>query len=324
MPHYQFQFNGFLIKSILVILLLLSVSVVQAQTTSVLWIVDNLTQIGGNSVQVFGNPKIINSDIGNAVEFDGIDDGIIVNNNPMVGVSAFTVEIIFKPYADGGVEQRFLHFQQDDNNRILIELRNNSNANWSLDTFIKSGASNKTLLDYAFVHPLDTWTHAALIYKDGIMTHYINGDKELEGAVMYQVVNSGQTSLGMRLNQVWWFKGAIRAVKITNDAINPENFMTIEPALSLENTNNAIFINQVVPNPLVTSSQLKYQLKNPSKIAIKLFNVLGENVATLYEGYKNTGSHELEINRGNLKTGLYFLVITNENTSTIQKVIVSK
>ena len=323
MPLNYSSLNGFLIKTISVILLLLSVSISQAQTTSVLWLVDNLSQIGGNSVQVFGNPKIINSDIGNAVEFDGIDDGIIVNNNPMTGVSAFTVEIIFKPYADGGVEQRFLHFQQDDNNRILVELRNNSNANWSLDTFIKSGISNKTLLDYAFVHPLNTWAHAALIYKDGVMTHYVNGDKELEGDVVYQVVNSGQTSLGMRLNQVSWFKGVIRAVKVTNDAINPENFMAIEPALGVENTNNAIIVNQVVPNPLVASSKLKYQLKTASKVEIKLLNVLGKNVANLYEGYNNAGSHEIEINRNNLKTGLYFLVITNENANTVQKLIVS-
>lgn len=323
MPLNYSPLNKFLIKSISVILFLLSVSISQAQTTSVLWLVDNLSQIGGNSVQVFGNPKIINSDIGNAVEFNGIDDGIIVNNNPMAGVSAFTVEIIFKPYADGGVEQRFLHFQQDDNNRILIELRNNSNANWSLDTFIKSGISNKTLLDYAFVHPLNTWAHAALIYKDGVMTHYVNGDKELEGDVVYQVVNSGQTSLGMRLNQVSWFKGAIRAVKVTNDAINPENFMAIEPALGVENTNNAIIVNQVVPNPLVASSKLKYQLKTASKVEIKLLNVLGKNVANLYEGYNNAGSHEIEISRNNLETGLYFLVITNENTNTVQKLIVS-
>ncbi|MFG6687684.1 LamG-like jellyroll fold domain-containing protein [Mariniflexile sp. HNIBRBA6329] len=323
MSFKDLQLNRLFFKSLLVILLTIWSPFLNAQTTSVHWDINSLSQIGGNNVQVIGNPQIIDTDLGNAVEFDGIDDGLIINNNPMAGVSAFTVEIIFKPYSDGGTEQRFLHFQQDDNNRILIELRNNSNANWSLDTFIKSGSSSKTLLDYSFVHDLNTWTHAALIYKDGMMKHYVNGDKELESDVVYQVVNSGQTSLGMRLNQVSWFKGAIRAVKVTNEALNPEDFMVIEPALGVKNIHKAILTTQISPNPLVSSSLLKYQLQKSSKLSIKILNVLGEEVANLFEDFKSAGIHELEINRNNLKAGLYFLVINHENGNSIKKIIIS-
>lgn len=311
------------LKSISALLVSVCFSISEAQTTSVLWLVDNLSEIGGNNIQVIGNPQIINSDLGNAVEFDGVDDGIIVSNNPMANASSFTIEIIFKPYTNGGIEQRFLHFQQDDNNRILIELRNNSNANWSLDTFIKSGVSNKTLLDYAFVHPLNTWTHAALVYKDGIMMHYVNGTKELEGNVAYQVVNSGQTALGMRLNQVSWFKGAIQAVKVTNAVLNPEDFMAIQPSLGIENSTKNTFKNQVFPNPLISTSKLKYQLESNSKVSIKMFNILGEEVANIFEGFKSAGTHELDINRNNLKVGLYFLAFNYNNRSTIQKLVVS-
>ena len=185
-------------KSILLVLMTFSVSIANAQVDTVLWLVDNLAQIGGNDVQIIGEPKVIETEIGYAVEFDGIDDGLIVDNNPVAEATAFTIEIIFKPYTGGGVEQRFLHLQQDDNNRILIELRNNNNENWSLDTFIKSGSSSQALLDYSFVHNFDEWHHAALVYKDGTMEHYVNGEKELEGTVDYQVVTFGQTSFGSK------------------------------------------------------------------------------------------------------------------------------
>lgn len=312
------------LKLITSFILLLFVFNSFSQTSSTLWIVDNLTEIGGHTTQILGNPKIINTDIGTAVEFDGIDDGIIVNNNPMAGVTAFTIEVIFKPYSDGGVEQRFLHFQQDDNNRILIELRNNSNTNWSLDTFIKSGASNKTLLDYAFTHNLNTWHHAALTYKNGIMSHYVNGNKELEGNVTYQTVTNGQTSLGMRLNQVSWYKGAIRAVKITNDVISPDDFISTETSLGITGVKNEKgFMWQITPNPLVYASTLKYTLPEATKVSVKLVTMLGEEVAVLCNGFKNQGNHEINISRNQLMSGLYFLLITYGNTKHVKKLIIA-
>lgn len=249
-----------------------------AQTTATLWVVDNLTNIGGHTTQILGNPKIIETEIGTAIEFDGVDDGIVVNHNPMAGVSAFTVEIIFKPYSDGNVEQRFLHFQQDNDNRILIELRNNNNSNWSLDTFIKSGASNKTLLDYNFTHNLNSWHHAALTYQNGIMTHYVNGNKELEGNVTYQNVSSGQTSLGMRLNQVSWFKGAIRAVKITNDVVSPNDFISPQTSLGLKGArNDGDYKNQIFPNPTTAVMTLS----SDKEYDIEVFDLSGKKVMTV-------------------------------------------
>lgn len=38
------------------------------------------------------------------------------------------------------------------------------------------------------------------------MSHYINAVKELEGEIEFSPMNTGQISLGMRLNKVNWFK----------------------------------------------------------------------------------------------------------------------
>ncbi|MFI1745468.1 LamG-like jellyroll fold domain-containing protein [Thalassobellus sediminis] len=309
-------------KFISIILVLNSLSICIAQEP-IFWQVDNLSIIGGNNVEIIGNPKVIETDIGSAVEFNGIDDGLIVANNPMAGVTAFTVEIIFKPYTSGGTEQRFLHFQQDDSNRILIELRNNNDDNWTLDTFIKSGSSSKALLDYSFTHNLDTWNHAALTYKDGVMAHYVNGQKELEGNVDYQIINSGQTSLGVRLNKVSWFKGAIHSVKVTPSVLSPTEFMEISSLGVKENDKNQL-ITKVSPNPISSSSLVTYQLDEPGKVSIKIINILGKEVATIFNDFKNIGSHKLDINSNNLNSGMYFLVINSGNKTSVQKIIISK
>jgi hypothetical protein len=44
--------------------------------------------------------------------------------------------------------------------------------------------------------------------------------------LQYEAQKSGKTSLGVRLNKVHWFKGAIRTVRITPRALSPEEFLT--------------------------------------------------------------------------------------------------
>lgn len=192
------------------------------------WEINSLTEIGGNSTTLFGAPVLITTGADKAIEFDGKDDGIIVNGNPLKQAVEFTVEVIFKPYSEGNFEQRFVHMEQDNGNRILIELRSVPGKKWYLDTFIKSGTSSKTLVDTAKTHPSDKWYHAALVYKNGVMTHFVNGVEELTGAVTYIPVVSGKTSVGMRLNNIHFYKGAVKTVKVSHKALLPSDFITAE------------------------------------------------------------------------------------------------
>ena len=44
----------------------------------VIWELDNLEEIGGHKVTVVGEPKVIDTPQGKAIEFDGVDDGIFL------------------------------------------------------------------------------------------------------------------------------------------------------------------------------------------------------------------------------------------------------
>jgi hypothetical protein len=192
---------------------------------SIVWDIDNLENIGGNKVTVFGAPIVIETPKGKAVQFDGVDDGIFLDTNPLTGAHEFTVEIIFRPDSGGNTEQRFLHIGEADGNRVLIETRLTEDNKWFLDTFIKSGESERTLYANNFLHPVGEWHHAALVYDGKSMRHFVNGVKELEGTIDYVPMKTGQTSIGCRMNKVYWFKGAIRKVRVTHRVLSPEEFM---------------------------------------------------------------------------------------------------
>lgn len=194
------------------------------------WEVDNLERIDGLATSVSGDPRVVQLDGVDAVEFDGVDDGLFVEGNPLSGATEFTIEVVFNPYSGGGREQRFVHFQQDDDNRVLIELRIEGGDRWFLDTFVKSGASSRALYAESFLHPTDTWQHAALVYRDGVMTHFVNGAEELSGSVDYRVVTGGRASLGVRLNEVSHFKGMIRSLRVTHRALSRDAFQLLDDA----------------------------------------------------------------------------------------------
>jgi hypothetical protein len=196
-----------------------------APVKSVTWKIDNLKKIGGKPVSVIGNPMVIAVPNGKAVLFDGINDGLVVNANPIAGARAFTLEAVFRPDANGSQEQRWFHIQQDNSeNRVLLETRL-IGAEWFLDTFIKSGENNRTLYAENFKHPVGAWYHVALVYDGAEMRHYVDGKQEFAGPLSIVPLDQGQTSIGVRMNRLYWFKGAVRKARFTPKALTPNEFM---------------------------------------------------------------------------------------------------
>lgn len=176
---------------------------------------------GFNTSFLTDKPTLINTSYGKALYFDGIDDGLLIDYNPLANYSCFSIEVFFKPDLSSdpnNYEQRFIHIKnEDDSKRILIEFRLLKNNRWSLDTFIKSDTSRCTLLDTTISHPIGQWYHVALIYCNGIMKHYVDGREELAGKVNYSSIgDEGKISIGVRQNLKSWFKGSIRMIKFTN------------------------------------------------------------------------------------------------------------
>ena len=183
-------------------------------------------KVGMEGLLITGNPKIISSPYGNAIQFDGNNDGFFLANNPLNNLSCFTVEVLIRPDLNGPEEQRFLHIGDIDGDRLLIETRLTNDDQWFLDTFVLSGQSEKTLIDPKSVHPIGTWYHVALtLDKNGQITNYINGKMEIKGHVDFKPINSGEMSIGVRRNKVSWYKGAINKIKISPEVLKPEDFI---------------------------------------------------------------------------------------------------
>jgi hypothetical protein len=189
-----------------------------------------LTEIkqGKEGLVISGNPETDISPYGDAIRFDGKNDGWFLPDNPLKDLKEFTVEVLIRPDPDGPEEQRFLHIGEIHGDRVLIETRTTRDGKWYLDTYIQSGESQKTLIGPELVHPIGPWYHVALTLDiKGQMTNYVNSKIELQGDVDFKPINSGEMSIGVRRNKVSWYKGAIYKIKITPGVLLPEDFIRI-------------------------------------------------------------------------------------------------
>jgi hypothetical protein len=200
-----------------------------------IWRFDNTRSIGGLTPQVLGHPKVIDSPYGKAVEFNGVDDALFIPEHPLAGASAFTWEVIFRPDADGAKEQRFFHLQEQDpatgadtQNRMLFEIRI-VDRQWCLDSFASSGASNRTLLNCKMLYPLDRWYRVTAVYDGKEFRNYVGDQLQGAGALQLTPQLPGRTSVGVRINKVYYFKGAILTARMTPRALPPTEFLAMPP-----------------------------------------------------------------------------------------------
>lgn len=188
------------------------------------WVLSDLLDENAKGVQIHGNPQIVSSPYGKAVRFDGEDDAIYLDKNPLGTLKEFTIEMIFNPAKDGDFEQRIVHMGEVSDDRMLLEIRA-KNGQWYFDGFAASKGNKRALIDSTLTHSLGKWHHVAFVVAPNSLTTYVNGEKELHENYTFQPIETGKTSLGVRLNKRSWFKGSIHKIKITPNKITPINFM---------------------------------------------------------------------------------------------------
>jgi hypothetical protein len=118
--------------------------------------------------------------------------------------------------------------ESESEQRVMFETRLVGNDRWFLDTFINSNEQKIPLYAIDDQHDTDLWYHAAIVVDEGTFSHFVNGEMELREALKYVAQATGRTSIGVRINKVNWFKGAIRTIRFTPRALPAEEFLGIE------------------------------------------------------------------------------------------------
>jgi plastocyanin len=106
----------------------------------------------------------------------------------------------------------------------------------------------------------------------------------------------------------------------------------VEEATDINDENmalNSFELKQNFPNPFNPKTKIKFtipadQKNGMSKVVLKVFDVLGNNISTLLDEEKPAGSYEIEFDASELSSGIYFYKLQAGNFIDTKKMILMK
>ena len=95
----------------------------------------------------------------------------------------------------------------------------------------------------------------------------------------------------------------------------------------VENEFNSISeyrLNQNYPNPFNPTTTISFTIPATSNVSLKVFNILGKEVATLVNETKSAGNYSINFNASGLSSGVYFYQLTTDNFTSTKKFTLMK
>jgi hypothetical protein len=87
-----------------------------------------------------------------------------------------------------------------------------------------------------------------------------------------------------------------------------------------------VTLGQNYPNPFNPSTNISYRLSRPGFVSLKVYNLLGQEVATLVSRSQPTGEHDASFDAAGLPSGIYLykLDLNNGTVKEVRKMTVLK
>ncbi len=146
-----------------------------------------------------------------------------------------------------------------------------------------------------------------------INTYRFYVQKQMQAWVTIDSVNAGGTSLSQRVYAVtdssvaagtWTYR--IKEVDLNGAVHYSETATTALLAIAASPIVTAYALEQNFPNPFNPSTTIQYSLPNAADVKLTVFNVLGQEAATLVNENKPAGIHVVSFDGSRLSSGLYF------------------
>jgi hypothetical protein len=87
---------------------------------------------------------------------------------------------------------------------------------------------------------------------------------------------------------------------------------------------NYYALEQNYPNPFNPATKITYALPKAGDVELKIYDVLGREVATLVNEVKQAGIYTVEFNASNFASGIYFYTMKSGDFNAVKKMVLVK
>ncbi len=199
-----------------------------------------------------------------------------------------------------------------DNTSTHIYRTTNYGANWNnISSNLLNVPANSLIIDYNKDSTLFVGTDAGVYYTTRLGASWVQLGTGLPNAPVFDLI---------------YHQASKKLIAATHGRSMFE--IDISNLPSSINNNSQIVSNFVLkqnyPNPFNPETNISFELKQKSFVALKVFDLSGKEVEKLFEGVKPEGSYDVKFNGANLSSGVYFYRLESDNFTDVKKMILVK
>lgn len=173
----------------------------------------------------------------------------------------------------------------------------------------------------AIVHNIETYGNYAVIahYTAGIrILNISNPSNPVEVAWYDTYPSSNSTNFSGCWGVYKFSSGKIIGSDISNGLfVIKTNFIMTEIPEEINSNAKDYKLNQNFPNPFNPVTNIKFSLKENSRVSLKIYSIQGKEVADIINDRRDGGDYEINFDAGkyNLNSGVYFYTLNVNNRS---------
>lgn len=338
-----------LLKVIIILILCFSVTIIMAQDDALIHhykFDGNLDDAAGESNAVYvggdGDLKYIEG-------YDGTTDGAI--DFPTYDLSGYMIDAgTFSPSQEGTAGEMTISFWglwhgNTGNWQDIIDKRDNwadDAMMWGVNQHSATGdvisvRKNGMNADSDSGMTEGEWEHVT-ITLDGTDAHfYLNGKKYDLEFYEYGTGTGAMIHMGSSKNtsDVIWrqgdaYNGALDDVRFCSRMLTAEEVQALYDGYftAIEDKPYPVAtqfdLAQNYPNPFNPTTKIDFTIEKSAHTVLKVYDVLGQTVATLIDANLAAGSHVATFNASNMESGVYFYQLTSGNYKETKKMMLVK
>ncbi len=162
--------------------------------------------------------------------------------------------------------------------------------------------------------------------------------------VMRKIVNPSGESFDINLNETkdisstisfnsTWNKDNVRIIVFVQSSSTKEVFQSesitynelgITGINDNKNLSTTFVLEQNYPNPFNPTTKISYSIPYNGFVTLKVYNILGNEIATLVSKNQPAGKFNINFDASNLTSGIYFYTLTTDSFSDTKKLLLLK